>query len=143
MQNFDELNTQNHRILELSNVLSKLIEERSMCDNAVTAELFFRYVDEVREHLDTEDKTLYSELLTHRDVGVNNTASLFLSGSAEIKRVFETYIRRWCNKDKVKFKDHERFVKETREMFELVQTRIVDETEKLYPLVRRVRKAAA
>lgn len=142
MISFDDLNAQNHRILELSNVLSNLIEERSMCDNAVTAELFFRYVDEVRDHLNTEEKNLYSKLLTHSDTAVNNTASLFLSGSAEIKRVFETYIRRWCNKDRVRIKDHSRFVRETKEMFEIVQTRIVDETEKLYPLVRRVQRAA-
>ena len=142
MVTFNELNTQNHQILELSNVLERLIGDRRMCDNDVTADLFFRYLDEVRAHLELEDKHLYADLLVHNDLQVNNTAKLFLSGSSEIKKIFNQYIRRWCNKDKIHIRDHARFLEETNHMFTMVQTRIQDETEHLYPLIREVSKAA-
>ena len=139
MVTFEQLNVQNDRITELSNVLVQLIPDRSMCDNPVTEELFFRYVDHVKEHLDIEDKNLYANLLTHRDQSIQHTASLFLSGSGEIKRVFEQYLRKWCNHHELRIKNHDNFVKETEDMFRLVLRRIEDETEHLYPLLREVR----
>ena len=139
MVTFEQLNVQNDKITELSNVLVQLIPERSMCDNPVTEELFFRYVDHVRTHLDIEDKNLYANLLTHKNQSIKNTASLFLSGSGEIKRVFEQYLRKWCNHQELRIKNHDEFVKETEDMFRLVLNRIEDETEHLYPLLREIR----
>ncbi len=143
MVTFEELNLQNHRIMELSNVLERLIDDRGMCDNEVTAELFFRYLDEVRSHLDLEDKHLYKDLLTHDDIQINNTAKLFLSGSSEIKRIFNRYVRKWCNKKKIHIRDHKKFVDDTNHMFQMVQARIQDEFEHLYPLLRKVNAKAA
>ncbi len=142
MVTFDELNTQNHRIMELSNVLERLIDDRGMCDNEITADLFFRYLDEVKAHLDLEDRHLYKDLLVHPDIQVNNTAKLFLSGSSEIKRIFNRYVRKWCNKKKIHIRDHKKFLDDTNHMFQMVQKRILDETEHLYPLIRKVSKAA-
>ena len=138
MVTFNELNEQNHQILELSGVLEHLIGERSMCDNAVTAELFFRYVDGVKAHLDLEDKHLYKGLLTNHDAEVVKTAKLFLSGSAEIKRIFSRYLRKWCAHRQMHIRDHANFLADTEEMFHIVFSRIQDETEKLYPLIREV-----
>lgn len=138
MVTFKELNEQNHKILELSGVLEQLIGDRSMCDNEVTAELFFRYLDGVKAHLDLEDKHLYRGLLTNHDSEVVKTAKLFLSGSAEIKRIFSRYLRKWCANRRIHISDHEKFVKDTEEMFHIVFSRIQDETEQLYPLIRQV-----
>ena len=138
MVTFEELNAQNHKIMELSEVLQNVIQDRALCDNEVTGELFFQYVDEVRTHLDVEDRHLYAALLNHRDRAVNNTAKQFLSGSAEIKRIFETYLHRWCKKRSMNIRDHHAFVTETEDMFRLVLSRIQDETEQLYPLIRKV-----
>lgn len=138
MISFEELNHQNDKITELSNVLSYLIDERSICDTSVTCELFFEYVDRVRQHLDVEERELYQGLLAHKDNKVCNTAKMFLSGSGEIKRVFSQYLKRWCKNKELRIKDHDQFVKETREMFALVLRRIEDEVEHLYPTVRAV-----
>ena len=146
MIDFDSLHSQNHRITELSNVLSNLIHDRTVCDNPVTVELFMRYVQSVKSHFDIEDRTLYSKLLSHEEQSVKNTARLYLSGSSEIKRLFESYCRRWCKNGQMNIKNYEKFVDETDGMFELVLNRIQDETEQLYPLVKRVheqRQAAA
>jgi hypothetical protein len=132
------LNTQNHKIMELSKVLQNIIQDRGLCDNEVTCDLFFQYVDHVKAHLDVEDKHLYAALLNDKDRAVNNTAKLFLSGSAEIKRIFESYLHKWCKKRSMLIRDHHAFVNETEDMFRLVLKRIQDETEQLYPLIRRV-----
>jgi hypothetical protein len=81
---------------------------------------------------------LYAALLNHKESGVNYTAKQFLSGSAEIKRIFESYLHKWCNKRAMLIKDHHAFVNETEDMFRLVLNRIQDETEQLYPLIRKV-----
>lgn len=140
MVTYDELNTQNHKITELSNVLRYLLADRAMCDTEVTCKLFYEYVERVKEHLELEDKQMYSKLLTHKDSRVNNTAKLFLSGSVEIKRIFSAYLKKWCNKkcQSLKIRDYNEFRTETEEMLELILNRIQDETEKLYPLVRSV-----
>ncbi|MEZ5452231.1 MAG: hypothetical protein R3E93_05325 [Thiothrix sp.] len=138
MISFNELNAQNDKITELSNVLSYLIDDRAVCDTSVTCELFFDYADRVRMHLDVEERELYQALLSHKDNKVCNTARMFLSGSGEIKRVFSQYLKRWCKNKELRIKDHAQFVKETREMFELVLRRIEDEVERLYPTVRDV-----
>ena len=138
MISFEALNRQNDKITELSNVLAFLIHDRAICDTSVTCELFFEYVDKVQQHLDIEDRELYQNLLTHSDSKVCNTAKMFLSGSGEIKRVFNQYLKRWCKHRELRIKDHDQFVKETAEMFELVLRRIEDEVEHPYPTVRAV-----
>lgn len=138
MVSFEELHQQNDKITELTNVLSYLIDDRAVCDTSVTCSLFFDYVDRVRQHLDVEERELYQGLLNHRDNKVCNTGRIFLSGSGEIKRVFTQYLKRWCKNRELRIRDHDQFVKETREMFELVLRRIEDEVEHLYPTVRVV-----
>jgi hypothetical protein len=128
-----ELNEQNHKITELSNVLSYLINERSMCDTEVSCELFFRYVELVKEHLETEERELYQLLLMDDDNDARNTGRKFLSGSGEIKRVFGQYLKRWCKGKELRIRDHEAFIRDTREIFALVIRRIDDEIVHLYP----------
>ncbi len=139
MITYDELNKQNHHITELSNVLSYLLKNRSMCDTKSCCGLFYSYVNLVKEHIEMVDKNMYSELLISPDEKINNIAKNFMSGSIEIKKILKGFTRRWCaanGKDALKIKNHEQFLKETNELFELVLQRILDETEHLYPLVR-------
>jgi hypothetical protein len=85
------------------------------------------------------DTNMYSELLTSPDEKINNVAKNFMSGSVEIKKILKKFSKKWCatkNKDTLKIKSHENFLKETNELFDLVLQRIQDETEHLYPLVR-------
>ncbi len=138
MISFNELNEQNHKIAELSKVILYMIQDRSMCDTDITCDLFFSYVKEVKDHLDREERELYKQLLTHSDAEVKNTATKYLSGSADLKRVFKSYLKKWCRNKELRIKDHDQFVKDTRDMFDMVQERALDETENFYPLVRNV-----
>ena len=140
MISFDQLNRQNHRIIELTNVLSHLLGDRTLCDSEITCDLFFRYVEEVKSHLEITDSHLYSQLLTHKERRVHNTADRFMGGSREIKRIFGRYLQKWCRlkRRELVVREYDQFIKETHEMFEMVLNRIQDETEQLYPLVREV-----
>lgn len=138
MISLHELNEQNHKIAELSKVILYMIEDRSMCDTDITCDLFFSYVNEVKNHLDKEERELYKSLLTHSDVEVKNTATNYLSGSADLKRVFKGYLKKWCRNKELRIRDHQQFINDTKDMFEMVQDRAIDETENFYPLVRNV-----
>lgn len=136
---YDELNHQNHRITELSNILRYLLKERSMCDTGSCCELFYHYVDLVNEHIDIVDREMYSELLRSADENNNNVAWEFMSGSVEIRKILKDFSAKWCpTKDQgsLKIKEHDKFLKDTNQLFDLVLQRTLDETERLFPLVR-------
>ena len=134
---FDELNIQNHKIAETSKVLSTILQDRELCDTELACELFDRYNDGVNAHMEFNEKYVYSILLSHPDRGINATANKFLEGGKEIKKIFRGYIKKWCNKG-LMVDDHDQFIKETCEMFNLVWDRIQAESEELYPLVRKI-----
>ncbi|PCJ85630.1 MAG: hypothetical protein COA54_10540 [Thiotrichaceae bacterium] len=139
MLTYKDLNEQNHRITELSNVLRYLLKDRAMCDTGSCCDLFNNYVTLVKEHMDAVDKNMYSDLLASPDEKVNNVAKNFMSGSVEVKKILHKFTKRWCpshTNSELKIKDHESFLRSTDELFDLVLQRILDETEHLYPLVR-------
>ena len=145
MVSYKELNEQNHRITELSNVMRYLLKDRSMCDTDTCCELFHRYLDLVQEHVDTVEKNMYSDLLRSSDERANNTVKNFMSGSVEVKKIINEFTKQWCptkSNGVLKIKDHGEFLEDTDRMFDLILQRILDETEHLYPLVRNIKSAA-
>ncbi|MEJ2308901.1 MAG: hemerythrin domain-containing protein [Gammaproteobacteria bacterium] len=140
MLTYDDLNKQNDRITELTNVLNVLLSDRGLCDAQVTCDLFFDFVDRVKEHLELQNKHVYRKLLNQSDPRARNTAANFMSGENEIKKVFATYLKKWCSKrgKELRIGDYDAFAKETEDMFNLVLDRIQDESEKLFPMVREV-----
>ncbi|MFK5892986.1 MAG: hypothetical protein QM504_07170 [Pseudomonadota bacterium] len=138
MVSFSELYTQNHKITELSKVLLHIINDRSLCDTDVTCDMFFDYTTKVKAHLDQEERELYRDLLTHSDKEVKATATKYLSGSAEIKHVLKDYLKHWCRNKNLRIKDHTKFVKESEDIFNLINDRISDEVENFYPMVRDI-----
>ena len=139
MVTYKDLNEQNHRITELSNVLSYLFKDRAMCDTDSCCTLFLNYVTLVQQHIDTVDKNMYSDLLGSPDEKVKNVAKNFMSGSVEVKKILREFNKQWCpvkNKSELKIKDHQKFLNDIDALFNIVLQRIQDETEHLYPLVR-------
>jgi succinate dehydrogenase flavin-adding protein (antitoxin of CptAB toxin-antitoxin module) len=142
MMTYKELNEQNHRITELSHVLRYLLKDRSMCDTGSCCNLFNNYVDQVKQHIEHVDKNMYSDLLASPDEKVNNVAKNFMSGSVEVKKILQKFTKKWCpshSGTELKIKDHQKFLDETDELFDIVLQRILDETEHLYPLVRSLK----
>jgi len=140
MITFEQLHEENHKITELSNVFRYLIKERSMCDTGIACSMFFDYVEKVRNHLEIVDKHLYTKLLNSPDQEVRQKADRFMSGSHEIKRLFNNYLAKWSlpSQQALRVRNHKKFVSETEDMMDIVLERIQRETEHLYPLVRKV-----
>ena len=140
MVDFAKCHEQTHKITEMSNVFLYLIRERSMCDTDCARQLFFEYANKVREHMEVVDTQFCGSLLRSQDRTMVNTADRFLSGSMEIKRIFASYLKDWCDERKreLKIADHDAFVKDTNQMFGLVLDRIQRETEVIYPLIRKL-----
>jgi hemerythrin-like domain-containing protein len=142
MITYKELHEQIHKITEISNVFLYLIEERSMCDTQITCDLFFDYVGRVRKHLEVQDNYLYSAILTNGDDESRKIAENFMSGSKEIRRIFQQYMKKWANGGNkghhLVIGNYDEFRRETQEVFTLVLKRIEDEIERLYPLVRGI-----
>lgn len=140
MVDFAKCHEQTHKITEMSNVFLYLIRERSMCDTECARQLFFEYVSQVREHMEAVDTRFCGSLIRSQDRTMVNTADRFLSGSMEIKRIFASYLKEWCDerKQQLKIADHDTFVKDTNQMFGLVLDRIQRETEVIYPLIRKL-----
>ena len=142
MITFDELNAQNHELTELSNVLLYLFADRAMCDTKTACELFFQYFEKVGQHLEAVDH-LYPALLRAPDQEINNVAKNFMSGEQEIKRILARYVKNWSDKKKheLVIKNYGEFLRDTGALFDMVLNRVQDETEHLYPLVRRIHTA--
>ena len=141
MITYEQLNEQNHKITELANVLLALLKDRTMCDNGTCCELFHRYIEQVRDHLDLIDKNLYGPLMKIADPDVKPMLNNFMSGSQEIRRITNRYIKDWCPNMQAKslaVADHDRFYADTEQLFQMILDRIQDETEKLYPVVRKL-----
>lgn len=140
MVSFEELHTQNHKITELTNILQHLLGDRSLCDSEVTCNLFFDYVNAVKDHLAVTDSEMYSKLLGAGDQKMSNLANRFMGGSREINRIFSAYLKRWCKlrSKQLVIKEYDTFMQDTQEMFDMVLDRIQSETEHLYPAVRQI-----
>jgi hypothetical protein len=140
MTAFSKLHAQNHKITELSNVFLYLVQNREICDTETACDVFFEYSSKVKEHIELVDRELCGKLISYPDQAIKNTADRFLSGSTEIKRIFNQYLKDWCNEPRhqLRIRDHDEFLKETEQMFGLVLDRIQRETEHLYPLLRKV-----
>ena len=134
-----ELNLQNHKLTESSNVLLYLLKERAMCDTETSCELLFGFIKNMNDHLVLVD-SLYKDLLSDKSSTANNAARMFMSGEHELKRIITKYTKKWCtkNNNQLRIADHDSFKQETQELFEMVLSRIQDETEHLYPLVRDI-----
>ena len=140
MITYEELYQQIHKITEISNVFLYLIEDRSMCDTQITCDLFFDYVEKVKSHLELQDIHLYSSILTDGNAEAKNVADNFMSGSIEIKRIFQKYLRKWSHpgRHQLLISNYDKFNEETQQIFDMVLNRIQDETEHLYPLIREI-----
>jgi succinate dehydrogenase flavin-adding protein (antitoxin of CptAB toxin-antitoxin module) len=140
MVSYQELHRQNHKITELTNILQHLLGDRTLCDSEITCNLFFEYVEAVKEHLAVTDSEMYSKLLGANDQKLKNVANRFMGGSREINRIFSAYLKRWCKlrSKQLVIRQYDEFMTDTQEMFTMVLDRIQQETEHLYPAVRQV-----
>ena len=129
----EELRNENDEIKELSDVLSCLISNQSICKNTVFCELLQRFQIKLNSHLNHEARSIYPELLSHDDKNIKQIAKDFLSNTRELDRILSKYVKRWCHQ--INSENHEEFENETKEMFRLVNERIQMEESYLFAVL--------
>jgi hypothetical protein len=134
MYSLDELKKQNQDISELCEVLSVLIENKSLHNNPYVCELMSRFKEKVWMHLVFEDKTVYAELARHQDEAISEVARAFHDSGKEIRKRFSGYARHWC-KPAIDDAEQDVMLEETREILRLIMDRVRYENEHMFPLV--------
>jgi len=141
MISYQELSTQNDKIIELSNILSVLLKDRSICDSTTCCKIFYNFMEHVNTHMQVVESNLYPDLLSNPAPEARNTAGNFMGSSQGVKHVMSSYAKKWCDKKQHALSigsRHDEFIQETDDMFNVILTRIQDEYENLYPMVRRI-----
>ena len=134
MYSLDELKKQNEDIAELCDVLSVLIERKSLYNNSYVCELMARFREKVWMHLVFEDNTIYAELARHSDAHISTTARAFHDSAREIRKCFSRYVKHWC-RPQIDDAEHADLLKESKELFRLVRARIEYENAHMFPLI--------
>ena len=104
------------------------------------APAFGRLMDlagKLRVHLTLEDRTLYPELLVHRNPDVRALTRLFRDEMGGISKEFEGLLHAWDAPEAISA-DPSRFVKEMKVLVGILVRRVEREDGELYPLVDRV-----
>ena len=140
MISYDTLHKQIHEITELSNVLTYLVQERSMCDTRIACSLLQQYISAIKEHIGMVDRQVYPVILINGKQSHVNSVHNFMDGSQELKRILKQYTRNWCKlrDTTLKIGNHDTFLSDTDRLFTFMLERLQDETEKLYPLARKL-----
>jgi len=128
-----ELKQENKEINDLRNVLAALVEDNEMHTNSIFCELLERFQAKLNLHLKHEARSLYPELLSSKDKNVNQVAQHFLDNTHELERLMNQYVKHWCHK--LNESELSQFIKETEEVFHLVEERIKLEEKHLFPVL--------
>ena len=115
---------------DLQSILT--MEQLRIRPNAKTAyQLLCELADKVKQHLAEEDKGLYPMLLIHEDPKVKSIAWGFISGEKPLRKTFDDYHKKWLKNCDFNFTED--FVRETREIFDMLVYRIEREEQVLFP----------
>ena len=87
-------------------------------------------------HLIMEDKSIYPELLNHRDDKVKTLASDFVDEMGGLSSAFERYKKKWPSPTSIR-NDVNGFTEDTKEIFNDLSKRIYREDNELYPVIEK------
>ncbi len=132
----DEFRAENREIRDLCEILNLAVSEYRLQNNAILCELLDRFLARVNEHLTHEDRSVYRDLLKQHTEDGDRIAQKFLGNTQELKRIIGEYRRGWCRKNHSE-EEHERYARESQEIFRLVCDRLNFEEETIFPLFSR------
>ena len=126
---------QHEDMLRIAKEMSKLLDPNILGKDAQPVRsLLSKLSAKLKIHLASEDKSLYPELLNHKDANVKTTARKFVDEMGGISAVFVKYTEKWVSADAIQ-KNPNDFIKETEGLFSALANRIEKENKELYPLV--------
>jgi hypothetical protein len=95
----------------------------------------------LKVHLAMEDRSLYPNLVNHRDVALRTLAIRFLDERAVLRQQYDDYKTRWHSAASIE-SGAEKFIDETRAILGMLWNRMKMEDDVLHPEIVRVFAAA-
>ena len=91
----------------------------------------------LKVHLAMEDRSLYPNLVNHRDLDLRTLAQRFLDERAALRDRYDDYQHRWPSPTAIE-RDAERFIDDSRQILGMLWTRMKTEDDVLHPAIVRV-----
>lgn len=139
MIQLSELKQQHQEVAELIQVLSVLLHDKSVRRTGIVCKLFEQLFEKLSRHLELEGKSLYPELLVHKNPAVQEMATRFLSGSDAIGKFFAKYVKNcqaWhAATEHAATEKDDVFLTETDKIFDFLKKRVKAEEEEFFPLI--------
>ena len=136
MYTLDELKRQNQEICDLIDVLSVLIDSKSLRKNPYVCELVSSFNEKVWMHLVFEENTIYSELARHHNPDISDIAQSFHESARQIRKSFSNYVKLWCQTS-TDAGSHEAFIEQSKKIFDLISERVRYESEEMFPIIEK------
>ena len=95
----------------------------------------------LKVHLAMEDRSLYPNLVNHRDLQLRTLALRFLDERAALRDRYEEYKLRWPSATTIE-REPDRFIEESRQILALLWTHMKQEDDVLHPHIVRAFAAA-
>lgn len=135
MQKTANFRRQHDDILDLASKISNLLSTESLSkDASQIVILSCKLAGKVKFHLAMEDDSLYPRLLKDTDVNVKSLAQKYISEMGGISKTFTTYLEKWKNAKLIEA-NTAKFIKETKQLFNVLAKRIERENNELYKAV--------
>jgi hypothetical protein len=134
MYSLEDLKKQNQDISALCDVLSVLIEHKSLHSNPYVCELMSQFREKVWMHLVFEDNTIYAELARHHNPRISEAAREFHDSARQLRKRFSGYVKSWCV-PVIDDQRHQQLIAESNAIFSMVQERIRYENDHIFPLI--------
>lgn len=136
MSQIQILQRQHYEIVEVVKTIKKLIQKNQL---AVEANEIAKHINilagKLTIHLASEDKHLYPNLKNSNDSKIKNLTKAYIDEMGNISETFMIYKNKYNIKSKI-LNNQSEFIKDTNEIFKVLENRIFKEDNELYPLLK-------
>ncbi len=138
MARTDMFRTQHEGIMEIAEqILSGLNPDDLSRDAGEVRSKLSKLLGKLQIHLAMEDKTLYPQLLQHKDTMVRTTAKRYADEMGGISAALKGYTSKWANPRLIQANPPD-FISETKALFGTLSKRVERENNDLYPMVDKL-----
>lgn len=138
MARTDKFREQHNDLLKIAGELQALLDVAALSKDGTPARTCLgKLMGKLVLHLSTEDKVLYPELTTHKDVNVATLAKRFAKEMEGTTKAVVAYNEKWGTPSAIKA-NATLFVTETKQVIQILGDRIKRENQELYAAADRI-----
>ncbi len=134
MANINNLTRQHIEILEKIYNIKELINKDLEVECSEIAKNINLLSGKLRIHLESEDKFLYPNLLKNENEKIKNIAKCYIDEMGDILSIFNNYKNQFNTRSKI-INNKDRFIIDTKEVFDKIEKRMESEDRELYKLL--------